>query len=133
MAEKKLYAYGWGVLFAFTFVMFVLIPTKIVLNYWLWLNAIVDFGGNAIYTYALFAIFAYIVCIIISLINLAACCRAFVQSNKGLNDVPTFGIPRAVKGFAIVTSAFFVAIFVIYYFVFGVIAIFSLTPPPLPA
>ena len=125
-------AYLWGILFAFTFVMFVLVPTKIVVNYWLWLNAIVDLNGNAIYTYALFAIFGYIICIIISLINLAACARAFVQSKKGLDDVPTFGIPRAVKGYAVVTSIFFVALFAIYYFLFGVIAIFSLVPPPLP-
>jgi len=132
MVEKKLFAYLWGILFAFTFVMMILVPTKLVVNYWLWLNAIVDLNGNAIYTYALFAIFGFIVCIIISLINLAACCRAFVQANKGVNDEPTFGIPRAVKGFAIVTSSFLVAIFAIYYFLFRVIAIFSLVPPPLP-
>ena len=132
MAEKKTFAYLWGILFGFTFIMMILVPTKLVVNYWLWLNAIVDLNGNAIYTYALFAIFGYIVCIIISLINLAACGRAFVQANKGVNDVPTFGIPRAVKGYAIVTSAFLIGIFAVYYFIFGVIAIFSLSPPPLP-
>ncbi len=131
MASVKVKGILWGLLFGFTGFIYLSIPTKLIFTYWLWLNAIVDFEGNAIYTYALFAVFGYVVAEIVAFVYFTAMVRAFAQSNKPV-DTPSYGISYGVKKVAIITSLLFIILMVTWYIIFQQIAIYSLDFPPIP-
>ena len=81
--------------------------------------------GRPIYTFALFAIFLYIVSLLVALIYLVAGVRAIVQcrNKEGL------GIPKGVKGFGLVVDILVIALFATWYILFGEIAVFSWGSP----
>ena len=114
----------WGIVFAITFIIYITIPTYLIVTFWVFLNDIVDFEGRPIYTVALLALFLYFVTLIVSLIYIAATFRAFIQRNneEGL------GIPKGVKSFGLVSTVFVISLMIIWYFLFNEIAIFTLTP-----
>jgi len=86
---------------------------------------LVDAEGRPIYTFALFAVFLYIVSIIVAVIYFVAAIRAIVQcrNKEGL------GIPKGVKDFGLVVDIFVIIFFVIWYLLFNEIAIFSYGSP----
>jgi len=119
----------WGLLFCVSAFILFTIPTILIVTYWIDLNQLVDLQGKPIYTYAMFAVFCFIVVIIIGFIMVAAMFRAFVQCKNPEEDVPSFGIPRAVKGFAIVTTAIIGVIMILWYVFVGEIAFYVLVFP----
>ncbi len=128
MGKIQLKGILWGLLFLLTAIIYLVIPTHLVFKYWRFLNEIVDIEGKYIYTYALLAIFGYIISNFIVVIYIASMLRAFVQCNKE-EDIPSFGIPKGVKGFALVSSILLVSLMIIWYMLFQEIAIFALKAP----
>jgi len=110
---------GWGIIFSLTAVIYSVIPTYLIVRFWVWLNSF------PIYTLSLFMLFLWIVAIIIVLIYIVAMIRAFIQRNneEGL------GIPRGVKGFGIVSTAITAVFMIIWYLIFNQIAFFAMVPP----
>ncbi|MHA1805224.1 MAG: hypothetical protein ACTSU4_11970 [Promethearchaeota archaeon] len=113
----------WGLIFLMGGLIFLVIPTYLVVTFWVFLNEI-TINGNPVYTYALFAIFLYIICILVGAIFITAMIRAFIQRNN-----PDLGIPNGVKGAALITDIIVIGIMVLVYFFTGSIAFFSLKPP----
>lgn len=115
----------WSLAFFLTAIIFIAIPSYLVFEYWILLNILVDPEGRPIYTFALFAIFLYIVSLLVALIYLVAGVRAIVQcrNKEGL------GIPKGVKGFGLVVDIIIVSFFVVWYFLFGQIPIFTWGSP----
>ncbi|MFW9899545.1 MAG: hypothetical protein ACFFDO_09840 [Candidatus Thorarchaeota archaeon] len=115
----------WSLAFFLTAIIFIAIPSYLVFEYWTLLNILVDPEGRPIYTFALFAIFLYIVSLLVALIYLVAGVRAIVQcrNKEGL------GIPEGVKGFGLVVDIIIVSFFVVWYFLFGQIPIFTWGSP----
>lgn len=115
----------WGIVFMLTAVILITIPTKLIFTYWIWLNEIVDpIELKPVYTFALLAVFGWIVSIIVFLIFIAATCRAFIQRNA-----EDMGIPKGVKGFGLVTTLIIITFMVIWYLLTNQIAFFSWTAP----
>ncbi len=115
----------WSLALFLTAIIFIAIPSYLVFEYWTLLNILVDPEGRPIYTFALFAIFLYIVSLLVALIYLVAGVRAIVQcrNKEGL------GIPEGVKGFGLVVDIIIVSFFVVWYFLFGQIPIFTWGSP----
>ncbi|TFF96251.1 MAG: hypothetical protein EU544_01070 [Promethearchaeota archaeon] len=113
----------WGIIFIISALIYIIIPGYLIAIYWDALaNLVID--GKPVYTYALFFLFLYIITIIISLIYIAATCRAFIQRNS-----EDMGIPRAVKGFGLISDIIIITLFIVWYILFQEIAFFVLTPP----
>ncbi|MFX0187825.1 MAG: hypothetical protein ACFE8A_08820 [Candidatus Hodarchaeota archaeon] len=115
----------WSLAFFLSAIIFIAIPSYLIFEYWTLLNILVDPEGRPIYTFALFAIFLYIVSLLVALIYLVAGVRAIVQcrNKEGL------GIPKGVKGFGLVVDIIIVSFFVVWYFLFGHIPIFTWGSP----
>ena len=115
----------WSIVFAITFLIYITVPTYLIVTYWIFLNEITDDKGRPLYTYALLALFTFLVALIVSLIYFAAMVRALIQrkNEEGL------GIPNGVKVFGLITTIIVVSLMVIWYILFNEIAIFSWTPP----
>jgi hypothetical protein len=111
---------AWGIVFFFTAAIYSVIPTYLIVRFWVWLNSF------PVYTLSLFMLFLWIVAIIIVLIYIVAMIRAFIQRNnqEGL------GIPRGVKGFGLISTAVIAVFMLVWYFLFNQIAFFSMVPPP---
>lgn len=107
----------WAIVFFFASVIFITIPTYLIIIFWEWLN-------ETLYTYALLSLFLYIVAILISLIYLVAMIRAIVQRNS-----EDMGISKGVKGFGLVSVIIIVTFMVIWYIFFNEIAFFALSKP----
>jgi hypothetical protein len=115
----------WSIIFIITSLIYYIIPTYLIFIFWIPLNEMVDWEGRPIYTYALFALFFFIVSLLVALIYSVAAVRAILQRKnpEGL------GIPKGVKGFGLVSTIFVCSLMIIWYLLFNEIAIFSLTPP----
>ena len=121
--NNKIKGVLWGILYALTAAIFITIPTKLIVNYWVWLNDL-TFNGEPIYTLALFMLFLYLLAILISAIYVAATLRAFIQRKN-----PDLGISRGVRGFAIVSTSIVVGFMIIWFILTGgQIAFFSIGP-----
>jgi len=121
MAEIK--GILWGIIFFITSMIYITIPTYIIIIMWVPLNQL-TVDGRPVYTFALFAIFIFIVIIIVSVIYFVAMFRAFIQRKS--DDL---GIPKGVKGFGLASSIIFITLMIIWYLLFEEIAFFSLKPP----
>ena len=115
----------WSIVFAITFLIYITVPTYLIVTYWIFLNEITDDKGRPLYTYALLALFFFLTALIVSLIYFAAMVRAIIQRNneEGL------GIPNGVKIFGLITTIIVVSLMAVWYILFGEIAIFTWTPP----
>ena len=115
----------WSIVFFLAAVILILIPSYLIFEYWILLNKVVDVEGRPLYTYAFFAVFLYIVSLLVAVIYLVAGVRAIVQcrNEEGL------GIPKGVKVFGLAVDAFIISLFIIWYLLFNEIAIFSLKSP----
>ena len=115
----------WSFVFIITTLIFIVIPTYLIFEWWAFLNILVDLEGEPIYTFALFAVFLYCVSVLVALIYAVATVRALVQctNEEGL------GIPKGVKGFGLVVDLIIIAFFLIWYYFFGAIAVFSWNAP----
>ena len=98
----------WSIVFFLTAVILILIPSYLIFEYWILLNKVVDVEGRPLYTYAFFAVFLYIISLLVAVIYLVA---------------------GGVKGFGLVVDAFIIFLFIIWYLLFNEIAIFSLKSP----
>ncbi|MHA1148057.1 MAG: hypothetical protein ACTSR8_07400 [Promethearchaeota archaeon] len=114
----------WSIIFLITAILYLTVPTYLIFTYYKWLATLTDAEGRPIYTYAIFFIFVWAITLMIVLIYIAAFLRAIIQ-RKNEDD----GIPRAVKGFGLVSTIIFTVIFLITYIFFDAIAFFSLTYP----
>ncbi|MHA1723652.1 MAG: hypothetical protein ACTSYC_00325 [Promethearchaeota archaeon] len=114
---------SWGIIFLLGGLIFLVIPTYLIVTFWIFLNEI-TISGNPVYTYALFTIFIYIICILVGAIFITAMFRAFIQRKN-----PDLGIPKGVKRAALITDVFVIVIIVLVYLLTGSIAFFSLKPP----
>ena len=114
----------WGIVHALTALIYLLIPTYLIVIYWIPLNNLTLFG-EPIYTVALLMLFLYIITLIISAIYVAAMFRAFMQRKN-----PDLGIPKGVQGVGLVTTITIIG-FMIFWFIItgGQIAFFSMRPP----
>jgi hypothetical protein len=114
----------WSFIFILTAIIYYTIPTYLIFTFWIPLNEIVDPEGRPVYTYALLALFAYIVSLLVALINSVAAIRAILQRKnpEGL------GIPKGVKGFGLVSTIIVISLMILWYLLFNEIAIFSLKP-----
>ena len=115
----KLKGIGWGIIFFFTSIIYSIIPSFLIIRYWVWLNSF------PIYTLSLFLLFLWIVAIILVLIYIVAMIRALKQRNnpEGL------GIPKGVKGFGLVSTLIIFGFMLVWYLIFNQIAFFSMVPP----
>lgn len=115
----------WSIVFFLTAVILFLIPSYLIFEYWILLNKMVDIEGRPLYTFALIAVFFYIVSLLVALIYLVAGFRAIVQckNEEGL------GIPKGVKGFGLAVDVIIISFFIIWYLLFNEIAIFSWKSP----
>ena len=115
----------WSLAFFLTAISLITISSFLIFEWWKFLNILVDPEGKPIYTFALFAIFLYIVSLLVSLIYFVACVRAIVQcrNKEGL------GISKGVKGFGLVVSILIIALFALWYYFFGELAVFSWRSP----
>jgi len=117
MTSNSLKGILWGIVFFLTAVIYSSIPTYLIVRFWVWLNEL------PVYTLSLFMLFLWIVAIIVVLIYIVAMIRAFIQrKNEDL------GIPKAVKGFGLISTVTILVFMVIWYFIFGQIAFFSWVP-----
>ena len=114
----------WSVIFLLSAILYLSVPTYLIFTYYEWLATLTDDQGRPIYTYAIFFIFVWAISLMIVLIYIAAFLRAIIQ-RKSEED----GIPRALKGFGLVSVIIFATIFIITYVFFNAIAFFSLTYP----
>ena len=110
---------AWGIVFFFTAIIYLIIPSYLIIRFWVWLNSF------PVYTLSLFMLFLWIVAIIIFLIYVVAMIRAFIQRNneEGL------GIPRGVKGFGLVSTITVISFMLIWFLIFNQLAFFSMVPP----
>ncbi|TFG09865.1 MAG: hypothetical protein EU535_08710 [Promethearchaeota archaeon] len=112
----------WSIIFLICTSIYLTIPTYLIFTYYATLATLTDAQGRPIYTYAIFFIFVWAISLMVMLIFVAATLRAIIQRK---NEVD--GIPRAVKGFGLVSFIVFALIFVLWYLLLGEIAFFSLT------
>ncbi len=110
---------AWGIVFFFTAIIYSVIPTYLIIRYWVWLNSF------PIYTLSLFMLFLWIVTIILVLIYIVAMIRAFIQRN----NIEGLGIPKGVKGFGLVSTVIVFSFMFIWYLIFNQIAFLSMVPP----
>ncbi|TXT60408.1 MAG: conserved membrane protein of unknown function [Promethearchaeota archaeon] len=124
MAVKAYKGILWAFVFLISGVIFGVIPTYLIVRYWVWLNQI-TIDGQIVYTFALFALFLWFVTLLLTLIYLAAMVRSVLQrkNEEGL------GIPKGVKYFGLATDLIIIAFVVIWYLLFDEIAFFSMSPP----
>ncbi|MGQ4874451.1 MAG: hypothetical protein ACP6IY_10315 [Promethearchaeia archaeon] len=113
----------WGIVFFFTAIIYFLIPTYLIVEFWAFL-ATLEIEGQPVYTYAMMVFILWTITLIIGLIYVVAMLRAFIQRK---ND--DLGIPKGVKGFGLVSVLFFGSIFIIWYLLFNELAFFSLKAP----
>ena len=110
----------WGIAFLLSALFYFAIPTKIIVTYWVDLATLTDVEGKPVYTYAIFFVFVWILTLLIGLIYLTAMMRSFIQrKNEDL------GVPRAVKGFGLVSVIIWTALYVLWYVFFNSILFFS--------
>ncbi len=110
---------AWGIVFLVTAAIYLVIPTYLIIRFWVWLNSF------PVYTLSLFMLFLWIVALIIFLIYVVAMIRAFIQRN----NTEGLGIPRGVKGFGLISTIILASFMIIWYFLFNQIAFFSMIPP----
>ncbi len=114
---------AWGFIFLISGLIYLAIPTYLIVSFWMFLNNI-TLNGSPIYTYALFAIFLYIISILVGIIFLIAMVRAFIQRK---ND--DLGIPKGLKIVGLITDLAIIAFMIIFFILTGNIAFFTLHPP----
>lgn len=116
----------WSFVFLITVACYIAIPTYLMFEYWRLLNNLVDYEGRPIYTLAFFGLFLYVVSLLIATIYLVACGRAIVQCR---NKEEGLGISKGVKIYSLGSNAVFISFFVVWYLLFGVIAVFTWHSP----
>ncbi len=114
---------AWSITFLIAGLIFSIIPTYMIVTYWVWLNEL-KYNGEPIYTLSLFMLFLWIVCLLISIIYYTAMIRAIVQRK---ND--DLGISKSIKNIGLITTIFLIG-FIVFWFFFtgGEIAFFSWQP-----
>ncbi|MBY9006798.1 MAG: hypothetical protein KGD63_08575 [Candidatus Lokiarchaeota archaeon] len=115
--------YSWSIVFIITVLIYSVIPTYMIVTYWVWLNEL-TFNGEPIYTLSLFMLFLWIVCLLVAIIYFVAVIRAIIQrKNEDL------GIPKGVKRFGAVSVILIIG-FIVIWFIFtnGEIAFLSWKP-----
>ena len=118
MTTQSLKGVAWGIVFLLTAVIYSSIPTYLIIRFWVWLNSF------PVYTLSLFMLFLWIVAIIVVLIYIVAMIRAFIQRKS-----EDLGIPKGVKGFGLISTVIITVFMIVWYFIFGQIAFFSMIPP----
>lgn len=114
---------SWGIVFLVSGLIYLIIPTYLVVTFWVFLNEI-NINGNPVYTYALFVIFLYIISVLVGVIFLTAMMRAFIQrKNEDL------GIPKGLKRIGLITDVIILIVMILFYYFTGYLAFFSLRPP----
>ncbi len=115
--------YSWSITLLITCLIYSVIPTYMIIKYWVWLNEL-TFNGEPIYTLSLFMLFLWIVCLLVGIIYLVASARAIVQRK---ND--DLGIPKGVKRFSVISNIIIIG-FILFWFIFtsGEIAFISWKP-----
>jgi uncharacterized membrane protein len=121
---KKVKAIIWAIVFALTAMIYLLIPTHLIITYWVALNNF-TFQGKPAYTFALLMLFLYIIAIILAAIYVAAMFRAIYQRKN-----TDLGIPKGVQWWGAMTCILIIG-FMIFWFFYsgGDIAFFVLRPP----
>ena len=115
--------YSWSIAFFVMVMIYSVIPTYMIITYWVWLNEL-TYNGEPIYTLSLFMLFVWIVCLLVAIIYFIAMIRVIVQrKNEDL------GIPKGVNTYAIFSIIIIIG-FMIIWFIFsnGKIAFFSWKP-----
>ena len=115
--------YSWSITLLITCLIYSVIPTYMIIKYWVWLNDL-TFNGEPIYTLSLFMLFLWIVCLLVAIIYFVASARAIVQRK---ND--DLGIPKGVKGFGLISTLVLIIFMIIWFLIFGQIAFFVMAPP----
>ena len=115
--------YSWSITLLITCLIYSVIPTYMIIKYWVWLNDL-TFNGEPIYTLSLFMLFLWIVCLLVAIIYFIASARAIVQRK---ND--DLGIPKGVKGFGLISTLVLIIFMIIWFLIFGQIAFFVMAPP----
>ena len=118
--------YLWSFIFLLTAAIYGSIPTYLIITYWPWLNAL-EFNGEPMYTLTLFLLFLWIISDIITLIYFVAMIRAILQRKS-----EDMGISKGIKLYGLISSILVIIFMIVWYFIFGQIAFFSMTRPPLP-
>ena len=113
----------WSVVFFLAGLIFSIIPTYLIVTWWIWLNQFV-INGQPVYTLTLFAVFMWIISLLVSAIYFVAAVRAILQrKNEDL------GISKGVKGFGAISTLIVVAFMVVWYIFTKQIAFFTFIPP----
>ncbi|MBN1801141.1 MAG: hypothetical protein JW891_06510 [Candidatus Lokiarchaeota archaeon] len=113
-----------AIVYALTAAAYIVIPTKLISNYWMWLNEF-NINGKPVYTLALLMLFLYIITWVIAVVYIAATVRAIVQGKNS-----DLGISKGIQWFGAISTAFMACFFILWFVLTGgQIAIFSLTPP----
>jgi len=115
--------FAWSFVFLLSGLIFSIIPTYLIVTFWVPLNQI-TLNGDPIYTLSLFMVFLWIVCLLVSVIYFVASVRAIVQRK---ND--DLGIPKGVKGFGLGAVILIVSFMVLWYIFMNEIAFFAWRPP----
>ena len=100
----------WSITFFIVGLIYSLIPTYMIVTYWVWLNEL-TFNNEPIYTLSLFMLFLWIVCILISIIYYTAMIRAIIQRK---ND--DLGISKSIKNVGLITAMFLIGFIVFWFF-----------------
>lgn len=103
----------WGIIHGLTAMIYLIIPTILIVKYWIPLNEL-ELGGQRVYTVALLMLFLYIISLIITVIYIAAMFRAFFQRKN-----PDLGIPKGVQWIGVGTLTFIVVFMILWFFITG--------------
>jgi len=114
--------YLWSFVFLLTAIIYVSIPTYLIVVYWRWLNEFTIFG-EPIYTLTLFMLFLWIISLIVTLIYLVAMIRAIVQRKS-----EDLGIPKGIKYLGLVTTVVIITFMTVWYILFQEVAFFTMRP-----
>jgi hypothetical protein len=112
----------WSVVFCLAGLIFSVIPTYLIVTWWIWLNQL-TFNGQPIYTLTLFAVFMWIISLLVAAIYFVAMVRAILQRK---ND--DLGISKGVKGFGAVSTGIVITFMVVWFVITKQIAFFTFLP-----
>lgn len=122
--KKRIKGILSAIVYALTAMTYIVIPTKLISTYWIWLNDF-NFNGKPVYTLALLMLFLYIITWVIAIVYIATMVRAIIQGKNS-----DLGIPKGVQWFGAVSIVFVISFMILWYVLTGgQIVIFSLTPP----
>ncbi|MEJ2250021.1 MAG: hypothetical protein P8Y70_01090 [Candidatus Lokiarchaeota archaeon] len=114
--------YLWSLVFILAGLIFSVIPTYLIFTWWVWLNEF-TFNGEPIYTLTLFALFVWIISLLVAAIYYVATVRAILQrKNEDL------GISKGVKGFGAVSIIIIIGFMIIWFILTRQIAFFTFLP-----